>query len=170
MLINFWLAAHIGRVWLKVHKGLRAARGQMPDECLLIARGEPVSAGRLRDAEIFAAGAWYRAGMAACSPFVLALTAPFAIPGHLGDDIAAWSTGVAGTLATLFLSQYGYIEIKSWRLTDYLLAAGPGAAEQPLKPGAPGRPHPAGFWLLVVVPAAFCGFAFFGSLQASAGH
>ena len=59
MMINFWLAARFGRVWLRVSKGQVAANGHLPDECMLVARGEPITALRLLRAEDFAASVWW---------------------------------------------------------------------------------------------------------------
>ncbi|HYK69730.1 MAG TPA: hypothetical protein VEV45_17425 [Streptosporangiaceae bacterium] len=59
MMINFWLAARFGQVWLRVRKGQVAANGHLPDECMLVARGEPITALRLLRAEDFAASVWW---------------------------------------------------------------------------------------------------------------
>src|SRR5215469_4850200 len=56
MMINFWLAARFGRVWLRVRKGQVAANGHLPDECMLVARGEPITASRLLRAATAVAG------------------------------------------------------------------------------------------------------------------
>lgn len=170
MVINFWLAARFGRVWLRVRKGGVAAKGHMPDECMLVARGEPITAGRLLRAEDFAANVWWGAGIAVCSLFVIAPITAVAIRGHLGGDVAAWAAGVVGTLACLVMSQMGFIRIQSYRLLSYLRISGLDADDRPLAPGAPGRPRPGDFWVTLAASAAICGFLLFAALQAAAGH
>jgi hypothetical protein len=169
-MINFRLAACFGRVWLRVRKGQASAKGQMPDECMMVARGEPIAAMRLLAAENFAANMWWGAGMALCSLFVIAPVSALAIPGHVGRDIAVWSIGISGTLVMLVMSQMAFLRIQSYRLLTYLRHSGWQADDQPLKPGAPGRPRPADFWVTLVGSAAIVGFVVFAAVQAAEGH
>lgn len=39
VMVDYWLAGKLGRVWLNLHKGLRLALGALPGECALVARG-----------------------------------------------------------------------------------------------------------------------------------
>lgn len=169
-MINFWLAARIGRWWLRLRKGQAAAKHHMPDECLLVARGEPVTAMRLLGAENFAADVWWGAGMAVCGLFVIAPISAVAIRGHLGGDVAAWAAGVVGGLVFLFMSQMGFIRFQSYRLLTYIRRSGLGADDRPLPPGAPGRPRRSDFWVALVGSAVLFGFGLFAALQANAGH
>jgi hypothetical protein len=166
MMINFWLAARFGRAWLRIRKRQSAAESHMPDECMLVARGKPISAIRLLVAENFAANVWWGAGMAVCGLFVIAPISAVAIPGHLGGHVAAWAIGVAGGLAFLFMSQMGFIRIQSYRLLTYLRRSGPEAGDQPLPPGAPGRPRRSDFWVTLVGSAAIFVVGLFASFQA----
>jgi hypothetical protein len=170
MVINFWLAARFGRIWLRLHKGLRPALGQMPGECMRVARGEPIAAGRVLQAEDFAVLVWWRAGMAVCALFVVAPVAAFTISGPVGRDIASSDAFVVGGLAVLATSQMGYLRIKYYRLQSYLSKAGPDASDRPVEPAAPGRPRPADFWVMIVVPLSAYGFLLFAGLQGAAGH
>jgi hypothetical protein len=170
MMINFWLAARFGGIWLRVHKGLRPALGQMPGECMRVARGEPIAAGRVLEAEDFAVLAWWRAAMAVCVLLLLAPVAAVTIAGPVGRDIASSAAYAGGGLAVLAASQMGYLRIKYYRLRLYLTKAGPSAKELPVERAAPGRPRPADFWVILVVPAALYGFFLFAGLEAAAGH
>jgi len=170
LVINFRLAARFGRVWLRVRKGQASAKVQMPDECMLVARGEPIAAMRLLAAENFAANVWWGLGMTLCSLFVIAPISALAFPGHVGRGIAAWSIGISGTLVMLAMSQMAFLRIQSYRLLTYLRHSGWQAGDQPLKPGAPGRPRPADFWVTLVGSAAIVGFVVFAGVQAAEGH
>jgi hypothetical protein len=170
MMINFWLAARFGRIWLRVRKGHSAANRRLPDECMLVARGEPITAGRLLRAENFAANVWWGAGIAVCGLFVFAPITAVSIRGHLGGDVAAWVAGVAGSLVILFMSQMGYIRFQSYRLLFYLRRSGLDADDRPLAPGAPGRPRSTDFWMTLGGSAIVCGLLLFGTFQATAGH
>jgi hypothetical protein len=70
----------------------------------------------------------------------------------------------------LATSQMGYLRIKYYRLQSYLSKAGPDASDRPVEPAAPGRPRPADFWVMIVVPLSAYGFLIFAGLQAAAGH
>ena len=66
-MVDYWLAGRFGRAWLGLHEGLRPALGEMPGECALVARGQPLAAGRLFRAQDFAVRVWWRFGMVSIS-------------------------------------------------------------------------------------------------------
>jgi hypothetical protein len=69
-------------------------------------------------------------------------------------------------VAFLFMSQMGFIRIQSYRLLTYLRRSGPEAGDQPLPPGAPGRPRRSDFWVTLVGSAAIFVVGLFASFQA----
>ena len=66
-MVDYWLAGLLGRAWLGLHKGLQPRLGEMPGECALVARSQPLAASRLFRAQDFALRVWWRFGMVAIS-------------------------------------------------------------------------------------------------------
>lgn len=152
LMVDYWLAARLGRVWLRLHKGLRVTLDEMPSECALVARGQRLQAARLYRAQGFAARVWWRAGMAAfvlAVPLAAALTA--SIPGRLGTDVGVGLILVVGCLAGVAMLQMGLLSFRSAQTRLYLQQAGPQAAEDPLPQGSLGVPTPWDFWVMVVI-------------------
>ena len=52
VIVEYWLAGYVGRVWLQLHKGLRSKFGDLPALCGLVAHGNSLAAGELWRARI----------------------------------------------------------------------------------------------------------------------
>jgi len=58
------------------------------------------------------------------------------------------------------MTQMGLIRYRSSRIRFYLLKAVPQADDEPLPPGAPGRPGWSDFWVMLVIAVAALGIIY----------
>jgi hypothetical protein len=162
VIVEYWVAGHLGRVWLAAVRRPRAGLGGMPGECALVARGQSLPAGRLRLAQDFAVQIWWRLA-------VVAIVLAVAAGGSLAVLTAGqrWWTAAALVLAILSgitgvaLAQIGMIRYRSGRTRLYLSQAGPQAESEPLPPGTPGLPRQSDFWVVLATAAAVFGILFY---------
>jgi len=151
-MLDYWLASRFGRAWLSLHKGLRPRLGDLPSECALVARGEPLPAGRLWRAQDFAVRVWARFGLVVFLPFLpvgIALSALRHVRG-LADVLVGSLLGMA-SLAGTAMAQGGMIRYRSDRTRLYLLRADQEATEKPLPRGSPGCPRRSDFWVMLLI-------------------
>jgi hypothetical protein len=155
MLMQYWMAARLGRVWLRVHKGLRARLSELPDDCALVASGQQLPAARLCRVQSFAARVWWRAGMAAALLLfpVIGLGAALR-PGRIGTDVGVGVIFGLGCLAGAAMLQMGLLSFRSGVIRIYVLKAGPRAEDEVLPPGSLGRPSRWDFWVILMVALA----------------
>lgn len=150
--MEFWLACRFGRVWLRLRKGLRPDMQGPADLCAAAARGQPLPARELGEAQNFAVLVWWRAGMAIIL-WIFPIIAVGAIlrPGQVGRDIGAALAGVPVFLTAMAMAQMGFIRYRSDRNRLYVRKAGHGAGDVPLPPGSPGLPRRRDFWVMLAV-------------------
>jgi hypothetical protein len=70
MLVEFYLAAQLGRIWLRLHPALKQSWGDGPDVCLMAAADRGINPAPLWRAQEFAVRGWWRAAMASMVMFV----------------------------------------------------------------------------------------------------
>lgn len=70
MLVEFYLAAQLGRIWLRLHPALKQRQGDAPEVCLMAARDREISPAMLWRAQEFAVRVWSRAAMASFVVFL----------------------------------------------------------------------------------------------------
>jgi hypothetical protein len=63
MLVEFYLAARLGWVWLRLHPALKQRLGDAPDVCLIAAVNREINPAVLWRAQEFAVRVWWRAAM-----------------------------------------------------------------------------------------------------------
>lgn len=153
--MEYWLANRLGRVWLRLHKGLQPGLGAAPGECVMVARREPLAAERLWRAQDFAVRVWWRFGMVIfLLIFPLIAVGAATRPGRSGRDVLAALAAGLVCVAAVAMAQAGLLRYRSDRTRLYLLKAGPAAASQPLPPGAGGLPRRLDFWVMLVLALA----------------
>jgi hypothetical protein len=155
LMVDYWLADRLGRVWLGLHKGLRGALGEMPGECALVASGEQLSARRLYQVQGFATRVWWRAGMAVfllVSPIAVALTA--SIPGAAGTDIGVSVALAGGCLAGVGMLEMGLLSFRCGQTRLYLAHSAREVGEEPLPAGHLGLPSRLDFWVMLFIALA----------------
>jgi len=63
MLVEFYVAARLGRVWLRLHPALKQRLGDAPDVCLIAAVNREINPAALCRAQEFAVRVWWRTAM-----------------------------------------------------------------------------------------------------------
>ena len=168
-LIDYWLAAHLGRIWLRIHPGLRSRIGHLPCRCAAVARGEQLPAAELWEAQDFAVRLWWR-----CCMVLLALIGvgggitAAVCPDSAGAGIAVdlmipLAYGMAVTMGQSIMTRY-----RSDRIRLYLRRAGARAGAQPLPAGSPGLPRRSDFWVITAIAVAAGTILFAGVWRALA--
>jgi hypothetical protein len=165
MLIDYWVAGHLGAVWLRLKPGRRKEPNDLPLLCLEVARGANVHARTLWRVQDFAVDVWQRLIYVAFAVLLIVGlpwkllsggAVPFAAAVSFGS-ILVLVIGIAG-------AQMITIGYRSNRNKLYLRKAGWEAPVQPLPPGSPGLPRRSDFWVAfvpaVVITAilAYAGF------------
>jgi hypothetical protein len=89
MLVEFYLAAGLGRVWLRVHPALRQHLGDGPDACLMAAVNREIPPAMLWRAQEFAVRVWWRTAMALMLVFFAFALMIAAVLGR-GSRIGGW--------------------------------------------------------------------------------
>jgi len=75
MLVEFYLAAQLGRIWLRLHPALKQRVGDGPDLCLRAAKDREINPALLWRAQEFAVRVWWRAAMASMVVFFAPIAA-----------------------------------------------------------------------------------------------
>lgn len=166
VMVEYWLASWFGRAWLGLHKGLRPLLGGLPGDCTLVARGEPLAAGRLWLAQDFAVRVWWRFGMVSISLLlpVIGLGAVLP-PGRVVTDAGATIMTVLVCVTAIAGAQVGMLRYRSDRNRLYVRGAGPQAADEPLPAGAPGLPRRSDFWVMLIIAVVVFGVLFYASTR-----
>ncbi len=167
--MDFWLACRFGRAWLRLRKGLRADMAGPAGWCAALARGQPLPAGQMWEAQNFAVLVWARAGMATVLwIFPVIAVAAILRPGQTGRDVAAALIIGLGLLTAIAMAQVGFIRYRSDRNRLYVRKTGPSARDVPLPPGSPGLPRRRDFWVALAVTLAVCAAMVTAGLSAAA--
>ncbi|HUB40556.1 MAG TPA: hypothetical protein VMA72_17045 [Streptosporangiaceae bacterium] len=97
MLAEFYLAAQLGRIWLRLHPALSRSWGDGPELCLMAAADRTISPARLWRAQEFSVRVWWRAAMAS---MVIFFPPAIAISVILGPKsrLEGWLVGCLGLL------------------------------------------------------------------------
>ena len=158
MLIDYYLASRLGRLWLRLHPALNASIGDGPDLCLTVAQDRQIQPAHLFQAQAFAARVWWRAGLVAVVLVIPVGIATAISPRPTGTDI-----GTAAMLALLALmavaeAQAAILIVRA-RLTGRYLRDG---GTKPLDAYEGGYPTPYDFWAgggVAVAVAAILAYA-----------
>lgn len=147
MLVDYWLAGHLGRVWLRLRKDRRKEDGDLPGLCASVARGATLPARTLWRVQDFAGMIWLGVGV---TPMVFLLVAGVAAKALSGGAIPfAIAVGSASPLVILFgiaAGQMITIRYRASQIRLYLLRADRAAGALPLPAGSPGLPRRSDFW------------------------
>ncbi|MBO0834792.1 MAG: hypothetical protein J2P28_04630 [Actinobacteria bacterium] len=156
VLIEFWLASWLGRVWLGMHASLRSALGDQPGECALVARGEQMPAGRLWRVQDFAVRVWFRFAMAVVLllfPFGFALGLSSQLHLHAAEAALTWLLYVMGCTIMASIAMFGLIRYRS-NQNQLRWTKGLSSEDEPLPQGSDGLPRKSDFWLATLLAAA----------------
>jgi hypothetical protein len=171
VLFDYWVAGRLGRIWLAVRGPgrVRTAKRDLPEACLRLAGGEPLSAALLLQAQEYAMWMWWRMGLAALLlvfPVILAVAAAqhvqVAVDALLGAGIAE------GFVMMAALSVGGLIAFRCGRTRDYV-RANPGAVGEPLPKGELGLPSRADFWVMTVIGVVVFAALLYAAFSSSRG-
>jgi len=166
VMVDYWLAAVFGKLWLRLHKGLRPSLAEMPGECDLLARGGVLSAGRLYRAQGFAARVWWRACMAAIILVFPVIGLSAAVHSYgAATDVAVGLVFCLGCLAGVAVLQMGLISFRCGQVRSYLRQAGPQAGAEPLPKGSLGLPTRCDFWVMLVIALGAFGILAYAGLH-----
>ncbi len=167
MLLDYWLAAYLGRGWLRVRSGLRLrlVNAEMPDLCVAVARRQALPAESLWGAEDFAVRVWARIGLVAvvlmgAVGMVAKALAHGAVPLPIISVVIAFIC-----LAGVAFAQAGMSRYRSDRIRLYLRGAGAEAYGQPLPQDAAGLPRRADFWVMLVIAVAVSGILLYAGTR-----
>lgn len=171
MLVDYWFAGQLGRVWLCIRRGLhlRLVNAEAPGLCKIVARGARLHAASLWRVQDFAVRVWWRFGFA-----VVILMSAFAMTTKATSGGAVSGIALAVFAALASVSAVGIMEAivvryRSDRTRLYLRRAGPVAKENPLPNGSPGLPRWYDFWMILLIGIAVFVFLLAGGYSASAG-
>jgi hypothetical protein len=152
LLIEYWLAAYVGRAWGRLRGDRRWSRGRAAAACGAVARGNGTTlpAGDLAAAQEFAARMWFVAALA-CLVVMLGL-------GVLAEPLprGSWRDGVAdsllgpGLLAVIALSQMGLISYRRNQTSRCVLRGGQAVAARPSEAHR-GLPRRSDFWVMLAI-------------------
>jgi len=152
VLVDYWLAGHLGREWLQLRKGTRQERGDLPELCTSVARGAISPARTLWRVRDFAVMIWLRVSV---TPMVFLLIGVVAMKVLSGGAIPfAIALGSASPLLFLFgiaAAQIATAQYRGKHVRLYLNRAGRSAGALPLPPGSPGLPRRSDFWIALAL-------------------
>ena len=166
MLVEFYVAARLGRVWLRLHPALKQRLGDAPDVCLIAAVNREINPAALWRAQEFAVRVWWRTAMASMAVFFPLIVAISLI---LGPDsrVESWLIGILGLLwGAIALTAMVQMMISRYRAdqTARYLAGGGTKPLDGYENGYPtGYDFPFGTGLAVIV-AGLLGYAGLHSL------
>jgi hypothetical protein len=102
MLVEFFLAARLGRVWLRLHPAAKQDWGDGPDDCLMAAKDRDINPALLWRAQEFAVRVWWRTAMASMLVSFALVLAVAALLGR-GSRVGGWIGGSLGLLGVIVL-------------------------------------------------------------------
>jgi hypothetical protein len=152
VLVDYWLAGHLGRLWLRLRKGMRSERGDLPGLCASVARGAMLPARTLSRVEDFAATIWLWTSVIPMVFFLVGAVAAKALSG--GAIPFAIAAGFGSALLLLFGiagAQIATAQYRGIRVRLYLSRADRSAGALPLPPGSPGLPRRSDFWIALAL-------------------
>jgi len=158
VLVDYWLAACYGRIWLTARGvlRLRVVGTDLPDLCAQVARGESLSAYDLRRAQDFATDMWWRSAMVAIVPFIVIVVATSATSAASFLLVLVAYAAVASLQSSMAVYRSGMIR-------SYLRKTGNGALHEPLPAGSLGVPRRWDFWAALAIGATmFAAIAYAG--------
>ena len=151
-MIEYWLAAHLGRTWLRIHPGLQSRLGHLPQRCAAVARGEQIPAAELWQVQDFAVRVWWRLAMALIVVCILVVGMAAALgPGPAGRDSAAALIAAIGGFGIAALPQAGMIRYRSDRTRLYMRRHGTQSEILPPPSDNAGTPRRADFWIVLTI-------------------
>jgi hypothetical protein len=169
-MVQYWLAANLGELWLTLHKSLRPLLGELPGECALVARGRKLSAGRMYRAQAFAARVWWRTGITAALLVFPVIGASAALHGsQAATDVGVGVIFGLGCVAGVAMLQMGLLSFRSSQIRLYLVNAGANAREDPLPPGSLGQPTRWDFWVVFIIAVAVFGILLYAGTRTAHG-
>ena len=151
MLVDYWLAAHLGRVWLRLRKGKRRDYGDLPGLCASVARGAVLPTWTLRRVQDFAGTMWLWVSVI---PMVFLLVVGVALKALHGAIPFAVAIGLASPLLLIFgiaAAQVVTVTYRVNRVRLYLIRADRAAGALPMPPGSPGVPRRSDFWIALAL-------------------
>ena len=165
MMLDYWVAARLGKVWLRLRPGPGTALAGAPAVADSVARGEQVPAGQLLRAQEFGNRVWWRFGF--CSlllnfPLLGVVAAVNPGSGTAGLNVAVGISAFLVLLAAIGLAQFMALWLRSNRTRRFVLRH-PGDSVTLLPSDHPGAPHQSDFWLAAAVAVALLAIAFFAS-------
>jgi hypothetical protein len=170
VLVDYWLAGHLGREWLRLRKSMRSDRGDLPALCESVARGAILPARTLSRVEDFAATIWlWTSGTPMVCFLVGAVAAKALSGGAIPFGIAA---GVGSALLLLFAiagAQIATALYRGGRVRLFLNKADGSAGALPLPPGSPGLPRRSDFWIALTLAVIVGGVILIAGLRAAPG-
>jgi hypothetical protein len=170
VLVDYWLAAHLGRVWLRLRKSMRRERGDLPLLCASVARGATLSARTLYRVVDFAATIWL---WASATPMICFLVGAVAVKALSGGAIPfGIVAGFGSALLLLFgiaAAQIATALYRGGRVRLYLSKADQSAGALPLPPGSPGLPQRSDFWTALTLAVIIGGVIIIAGLRAAPG-
>jgi DNA-binding transcriptional LysR family regulator len=166
MLVDYWLVARIGRVWLRTKPGLRDDLRDLPSACQSMARGDRLPAALTWRAEEFAVRVWFRFGLSAVIAAIILGVGVSMLPSQTARNWAISVPVVLIGLMGLAGAQMALVQYRAGQARRYLQEAGDQDKGDPLPRGSLGLPTPWDFWVLLVLAGAVCAIL----LYASGGH
>jgi hypothetical protein len=170
VLVDYWLAGHLGRVWLRLRKSMRPERGDLPALCASVAHGATLSARTLYRVEDFAVTIWV---WACATPIVCLLVGAVAASALSGSRIPVGIVaGIGSALLLLFALAAAQIPTalyRGGRVRLYLSKADLSAGALPLPPGSPGLPRRSDFWTALTLAVIVGGIIIIAGLRAAPG-
>jgi hypothetical protein len=114
MLVEFYLAAQLGRIWLRLHPALKQRLGDGPEVCLRAARDREISPAMLWRAQEFAVRVWWRSAMASMVmlfPTVIAISLILGPKSRLegwliGGLTLLWAAVAMTAMVQMMISRY----------------------------------------------------------------
>jgi hypothetical protein len=165
-MVDYWLAGHLGKFWVRASPRLRGALDDLPAACLAIASGEPVPARLTWRAQEFAVRIWGRFSLLIFLPaFAVIGVGALVRPGQTGRNVAAAIVGVLVSLAIMAAAQMGWTRVRANSTQKYLATSAPDAGNESLPRGAGGRPSPYDFWAVTALTLVILGILFYASTR-----
>jgi hypothetical protein len=170
MFIEYWIACHLGRLWLMLRRilHLRPVNEGLPEQCLRVARGEVVPASILLMVQDFAVRVWWRAGMAAILLVFPVIAATAALnPGRSGTDVGVAIIFALACIVGIAGAQVGVIRYRSHQTMRRVGTGGKADVGQLV--AAAGRPRKADFWVMSALSLGVCAILIYAGTRSS-GH
>ena len=166
MLVEFYLAAHLGRVWLRLHPALKQRLGDGPNVCMTAAVDREINPASLWRAQEFAVRVWWRAAMASLVvffPVEVAIVAPLPPSSRIGGLLIGILTLLWAAVAMTAMVQMMISRYRADQTALYIAKGG----TKPLDGYENGYPTPYDFFVgtgIAVIVAGLLGYAGLHSL------